>query len=139
MSLDSTTLRHILRSVLSEENIEGLETFIQTHRKAIEDSEEKTADFGLPATEVFDRFTALIESTMLRHLQDYNVSKEDFYEACKERLEVSEEEEVWTFVTIIQLTTDFELFMDIMRSKGHETWFLGMLRSYADATGESKG
>ena len=139
MSLTQDRIYYILGNIMQISNFNRIEAFVNENKSVIEEQKEEHSDYALVSTQVYEDFIQLIEDMMDNELQSDDITKEEFYHSCRCMLDEQKEEDeiVRSFVTIINLTTDFQLFVSVMTSEPHRMWFFQMLRAYANT--ESKG
>jgi hypothetical protein len=78
-------------------------------------------EYKLEYTELHKKFLVLFETTLSKFIEGHNATIEDFYEQVREGFNKDEEGEVANFAKIMMATSDFDIFMMLMRETA-ETW-----------------
>lgn len=78
-------------------------------------------EYKLEYTELHKKFLVLFETTLSKFIEGHNATIEDFYEQVRQGFDTDEEGEVANFAKIMMATSDFDIFMMLMRETA-ETW-----------------
>ena len=85
------------------------------------DPNEDVNEFKLEYTDLHKKFLVLFETTLSKFIEGHDATIEDFYEQVRQGFDTNEDGEVANFAKIMMATSDFDIFMMLMRETA-ETW-----------------
>ena len=101
-----------------DEDFAGLfETFAKKHAHRID---LKNEEFKLEYTDIYNEFQELFEKTLSEFITSRGSTVKEFYLLLRDAFEEDEEGERAIFAQIMTATTDFDVFMQLMRDTAEE-------------------
>lgn len=98
---------------------------------------KKDCEFTLQQYEAYQEFCDLLEDRVIGSCGVIGVDAKDFYKVCCDNQECSPV--VSTFSTILLISTEFELFDDVMRDQEKRRYMFKIWRDWGNALAHSMG
>ena len=96
------------------------ENFANDNAHLIDENDGEN-EFKLIYTDLHKKFLVLFEGTLSKFIEGHGATIEDFYEEVRQGFKVNDEGDVANFAKIMMATSDFDVFMMLMRETA-ETW-----------------
>ena len=128
--------------MLREKSLEQWQRFMTDNESAFDvDSQAKSEEYSLDATDVHQRYQVLVEQSLTEALEDVGLSSSAFAQLCSE-LDHSESRQgdVQAFLELVLGATNFVTFGDIMRDRAKRSYYfqiMGMWRQSITAQNQS--
>ena len=136
----SDKIHSIISSILTSDILEKWKSFMEDHSSEfLEDEKNQISDsskFSLNSTTLYNEFSSIIEERFSKVIVSYDMTEDEFYKACSETTD--EDELVSTFLEILNISLNFELFVDVMRDETKRAWMFSMLDIWSRKISESE-
>lgn len=114
-----------------------LDAFMDTHLKIFQTPKTDYSEFTTEQFRIFQRFCDILEKKVAESCMHRSVDPSLFMKACTDNLNVSEA--VNTFAKILLISTEFQLFDDVMRDYEKRRYMFKIWRDWGNMLALSLG